>query len=192
MANTKKKAVRKTKEKKEEVVKTKNTKRKNKKSEKKDLTTKILLVVFLILCVVVFVLATLMITQSNDAKNNQADLSIPITKEELNKGISVDIDMSDVGKNESKEYRIEATNYLKDEVNKEVMNYQISISSDAKVDVELYSSNENYELLNGKNILSKQRLGKDKKEEINYTLKITQRQNPTDKELVNVKFENED
>ena len=39
--------------------------------------------------------------------------------------------------------------------------------------------------------LAKQRLGKDKKEKTNYILKITQRQNPIEKELVNVKFETE-
>ena len=167
------------------------TVKKAKKVETKDTATKVLLVIFLILCVVVFVLATIMITNNKTNSKDKADISIPLTKEELDKGISIDVDMSDVLKNESIEYRIEATNYIKNNINKEVVNYQIKISSEAKVDVELYSNKEDFELLNGKMKLTKQRLGKDKKEKTNYILKITQRQNPTEKELVNVKFETE-
>lgn len=157
----------------------------------KEKSNKILLVIFLILCVIVFVLATIMITKNADYKRNKYDIEIPITEEELETNIDIEINMDDVGKNQSKEYRIKAVNYIDDKVNTEGIKYQIKISfphKDSNIDVELYSSNTDYELLQGKKKVTNLRLKGGKKTEEIYTFKLTQRQNPTKNEYVKIVF----
>ena len=190
MANTKKK----NQKKKSEAVKKESIKRKitpNKNKQSKDITTKVLLVIFLVLCVIVFVLATIMITKNANSKKDKYDIQVPITEEELSSGIDIRINMNDVEKNKSKEYRIQATNYTDEEnINDKIMTYQIKINvpKNSKIDVELYSSTENFELLQGKKKITAQRLDKDTKEEITYTLKLTQRQKPSKDDYVNIKI----
>ena len=184
---TKKKTNKKAPSKKQaKVVKTK----KEEKTPKKDKSTMILLTIFLILCVIVFILAIVMVVENGNSKNNNYNISIPITKEELDKGIDVEIDMSNIDKNESLEYRIQTTNYKEDEINKEELTYQmtVTIPDNSDIDVELYSSTENFELLQGKTEITDQRLGKDTKEKITYTLKLTQRQKPSEDDYVNIKI----
>ena len=89
-------------------------KKRNNENAKKDISSRILLIIFLILCVVVFVLATIMITENAKSKNNKYDIRVPLTKEEISDGIDIKINMDDVSKNQSKEYRIQLTNYLED------------------------------------------------------------------------------
>lgn len=199
MANTKKSNPAKARGKKEEIKK--DSKRKptqrrkvdkgKKNKQPKDLVTKVLLVVFLVLCVVVFVLATIMITDNANSKKDKYDIQVPITEEELSSGINIRINMDDVEKNQSKEYRIQTTNYIDEEnINDKVMTYQmkISVSKNSNIDVELYSSVENFELLQGKKKITDQRLDKNTKEEITYTLKLTQRKKPSEDDYVNVKI----
>ena len=137
--------------------------KKRKEQAKTDTSNKVLLIIFLILCVVVFVLAT----------------------------INIKINMDDVEKNQSKEYRIQLTNYVDDTINDKIMKYQMELSTSSKkdkVDIELYSSKDNFELLEGKKKVTGLSIKKDKKDKITYTLKLTQRKNPTDKQYVNVKI----
>ncbi len=163
-------------------------KKPSKKQEKKvDKTNRILLVIFLLLCVVVFVLATVLITQNAKHKNDKYDIKVPIIKEEIKKGIDIKINMDDVEKNQSKEYRIQTTNYIEDNINKEVIKYQIKVNA-KKVDVELYSSKENYELLQGKKKVTNLRFGKNKKEKVTYTIKLIQRKDNAKNDFVNVKI----
>ena len=68
----------------------------------------------------------------------------------------------------------------------EVEGYVLSLKD--KVDIELYSSKDNFELLEGKKKIDGLSIRKDKKDKITYTLKLTQRKNPTDKQYVNVKI----
>ncbi len=167
------------------------SKKQTKKTQPKDKSTKILLIIFLVLCVVVFVLATIMITENANSRKDKYDIRIPITEESLKDGIEVDINMDDVKKNQSKEYRMQLTNYINDTINDEVMKYQMKVSlpdKDSNIDIELYSSNENYELLEGKKKITGERLSKDKKEKITYTLKLTQRQAPKKNEYVKVEI----
>lgn len=179
MANTQKK----------KSVKKKGIEKKSIKTQTKkvDKSSKILLVVFLLLCVIVFVLATILITQNAKHKNDKYDIKVPITKEEIQKGIDIKINMSDVEKNQSKEYRIQVTNYIDDDINEEVIKYQIKVNA-KNVDIELYSSKENYELLQEKKKVTNLRLGKNKKEKVTYTLKLIQRKNKVDNDFVNVKI----
>ena len=100
-------------------------KKRNNENAKKDISSRILLIIFLILCVVVFVLATIMITENAKSKNNKYDIRVPLTKEEISDGIDIKINMDDVSKNQSKEYRIQLTNYLEDEVNNQIIKYQM-------------------------------------------------------------------
>lgn len=190
---TKKKINKKAPSKKQTKVVRKVTK-KEEKTPKKDKSTLILLTIFLILCVIVFILAIVMVVENANSKNGNYNISIPITKEELDKGINIEIDMSNVDKNESLEYRIQTTNYKDDEINKEELTYQMTVTlpDDSDIDVELYSSKENYELLQGKTKVTDQVLTKDKKEEITYTFKLTQNDNPSEKETVKVEFQNEE
>lgn len=183
MANTKKKKSVKKKE-----IEKKSAKKQQRKVDK---TSKILLVVFLLLCVIVFVLATILITQNAKHKNDKYDIKVPITKEEIKKGIDIKINMDNVEKNQSKEYRIQVTNYLEDDINEEVIKYQIKVNA-KNVDVELYSTKENYELLQGKKKVTNLRLEKNKKEKVTYTLKLTQRKNKTKNDFVNVKIVEEE
>ena len=101
--------------------------------------------------------------------------------------------MSNIDKNESLEYRIQTTNYKEDEINKEELTYQmtVTIPDNSDIDVEVYSTKANNELLQGKTKVTNQVLTKDKKEEITYTLKLTQNANPDEKETVKVEFQNE-
>lgn len=164
----------------------------NKKLElKKEPINKILLVIFLILCVIVFVLATIMITKNAEHKHDKYDMKVPLTKEELKDGVDIKINVDDVSKNQSKEYRVKVTNYLDKKVNDEVLKYQIKTSlpdKKSKIDIEIYNSENNYELLDGKKKVTNLRLPKDKKTEIIYTIKLTQRQNPTKNECVDIQM----
>lgn len=165
--------------------------KKRKEQAKTDTSNKVLLIIFLILCVVVFVLATIMITENASNKNNKYDIKVPITEEELADEINIKINMDDVEKNQSKEYRIQLTNYVDDTINNKIMKYQMELSTSSKkdkVDIELYSSKDNFELLEGKKKVTGLSIKKDKKDKITYTLKLTQRKNPTDKQYVNVKI----
>lgn len=168
--------------------KTRKIPKKNKKSQiKQDTTSKLLLVIFLVLCVVVFILATIMIVKNTSSKNDKYDIRVPLTDEELSSGVKIKISMDDVSKNQSKEYRIQVTNYVNDIINEKVMKYQIKVSPSNKkdkVDIELYSNKDNFELLQGKNKITDLSIGKDKKETITYTLKLTQREEPRDKQYV--------
>ena len=174
---------------KKKVIKKEKT---NKNSEiKKEPGNKILLVIFLILCVVVFVLATVMITKNAEHKHDKYDMKVPLTKKELIDGVNIKINVDDVNKNQSKEYRIKVTNYLDKKVNDEVLKYQIKTSlpdKKSKIDMEIYSSENNYELLDGKKKVTNLRLPKNKKTEIIYTIKLTQRQNPTKNEYVDIQI----
>lgn len=170
-------------------IKKRATKKRIKGIEKKDLSSKILLIIFLILCVVVFVLATIMITENAKSKNDKYDIRVPLTEKELSDGIDIKINMDDVSKNQSKEYRIQLTNYLDNEVNDKIMKYQIKLSNSNKkdkVDIELYSNKDNFELLEGQKEIKGLSLGKNKKEKITYIIKLIQRKEPTDKQYVNV------
>ncbi len=178
------------------MVKEKNKKKKivtkkriNKKKEK-DTTSKILLGIFLCLCVVVFVLATIMITENASNRKNKYDIQVPITEEELTSPIDIKINMEEVEKNQSKEYRIQAVNYVDDKINDKIITYQIKVtpSKNSKIDIELYSNKDNFELLDGKKKITGQRLSKNKKEKIIYTLKLTQRQQPKKDEYVAVEI----
>lgn len=158
---------------------------------KKDKSNKILLVIFLILCVVVFVLATIMITKNAEYKRNKYDIEIPITEEELEDTINIQVNMDDMKKNQSKEYRIKAVNYIDDKVNTKGIKYQIKVSlpnKDSKIDIELYSSNEEYELLKEKKKVTDLRLTGNKKTETTYTFKLIQRQEPIKGESVKIVF----
>ena len=177
------------------MAKTKKTKKnvpkKQIKQTKKDTSNKVLLIIFLILCVVVFVLATIMITENANSKNNKYDIKIPITQEELADEINIKINMDDVEKNHSKEYRIQLTNYVDNIINNKIMKYKMELSTSSKkdkVDIELYSNKDNFELLEGKKKVDGLSIKKDKKDKITYTLKLTQRKEPTDKQYVNVKI----
>ena len=77
-----------------------------------------------------------------------------------------------------------------DKINEEAIKYQIKVSmkKTSKIDVELYSSEKNYELLDGKKKIKDLRLEKDKKEKIVYALKLVQRKIPSKDEYVNVKI----
>lgn len=165
--------------------------KKRKEQAKTDTSNKVLLIIFLILCVVVFVLATIMITENAGSKNSKYDIKVPITQEELADEINIKINMDDIEKNQSKEYRIQLTNYVDDTINDKIMKYKIELSTSSKkdkVDIELYSSKDNFELLEGKKKIDGLSIRKDKKDKITYTLKLTQRKNPTDKQYVNVKI----
>ena len=99
--------------------------------------------------------------------------------------------MDDVEKNHSKEYRIQLTNYVDNIINNKIMKYKMELSTSNKkdkVDIELYSNKDNFELLEGKKKVDGLSIKKDKKDKITYTLKLTQRKNPIDKQYVNVKI----
>ena len=173
------------------VKKRKKVSKKELEQKKQEQTNKVLLTVFLILCVVVFILAIVMINKNAEYQKDKYDIKVPLTSEELEKGVDIEISMDDVGKNQSKEYRIQVTNYRDDDINQESKKYKIEVSlpdKDSNIDIELYSSEENYELLEGKKKIGNLRLEKDKKQTITYTLKLTQRQTLKEEEFVKVVF----
>lgn len=199
MANTKSKDTKKkkavtTKEEQKKKTAKKVTKAKKGKKQEKDLATKILLVIFLVLCVVVFVLATVMITENGNNEKTKYDIQVPITEEELSDGVNIKIAMDDVEKNQSKEYRILAKNYIDDDnINTTAMNYQMKVttSKGSNIAVEVYSSKENFELLQGKKKITDLHLRKDKKQQVTYTFKLTQKQEPSEDDYVEVEFTKE-
>ncbi len=175
----------------EKDKKEKNISKKKQEDKKQEKTNRILLTVFLVLCVVVFVLAIVMINKNSEYQKDKYDIRVPLTSEELKKGVDIEISMDDVKKNQSKEYRIQVTNYIDDNINEEKKKYKIEVSlpkKDSNIDIELYSSEENYELLEGKKKIENLRLEKNKKQKVTYTLKLTQRQTPTEEEFVKVVF----
>ena len=103
----------------EKDKKEKNISKKKQEDKKQEKTNRILLTVFLVLCVVVFVLAIVMINKNSEYQKDKYDIRVPLTSEELKKGVDIEISMDDVKKNQSKEYRIQVTNYIDDNINEE-------------------------------------------------------------------------
>ena len=160
-------------------------------ANKQALTNRVLLIVFLVLCVVVFALAIVMINKNSEYQKEKYDIKVPLTSEDLQKGVDMEISMDGIGKNQSKEYRIQVTNYVSDNINQETEKYKIEVSLPEKnsdIDIELYSSEENYELLDGKKTVTDLRLTKEKKQTVTYTLKLTQRNEEQEGEFVRVVF----
>lgn len=160
-------------------------------ANKQALTNRVLLIVFLVLCVVVFALAIIMINKNSEYQKEKYDIKVPLTSEDLQKGVDMEISMDGIGKNQSKEYRIQVTNYVSDNINQETEKYKIEVSLPEKnsdIDIELYSSEENYELLDGKKTVTDLRLTKEKKQTVTYTLKLTQRNEEQEGEFVRVVF----
>ena len=160
-------------------------------ANKQALTNRVLLIVFLVLCVVVFALAIVMINKNSEYQKEKYDIKVPLTSEDLQKSVDMEISMDGIGKNQSKEYRIQVTNYVSDNINQETEKYKIEVSLPEKnsdIDIELYSSEENYELLDGKKTVTDLRLTKEKKQTVTYTLKLTQRNEEQEGEFVRVVF----
>ena len=109
------------------VKKRKKPSNQNQKTKKAQ-ENRLLLAVFLILCIVVFVLAIVMINKNSEYQKNKYDIKVPLTSEELKKGVDIEINMNNVKKNQSKEYRIQVTNYIDDEINQESKKYKIEVS----------------------------------------------------------------
>ena len=171
--------------------KRKKVSKKTKEENKQALTNRVLLIIFLVLCVVVFALAIVMINKNSEYQKEKYDIKVPLTSEDLQKGVDMEISMDGIGKNKSKEYRIQVTNYVNDNINSKAEKYKIEVSLPKKssdIDVELYSSEENYELLNGKKTVTDLRLTKEKKQTVTYTLKLTQRNEEKEDEFVRVVF----
>lgn len=171
--------------------KRKKVSKKTKEENKQALTNRVLLIIFLVLCVVVFALAIVMINKNSEYQKEKYDIKVPLTSEDLQKGVDMEISMDGIGKNQSKEYRIQVTNYVNDNINQETEKYKIEVSLPEKnsdIDIELYSSEENYELLDGKKTVTDLRLTKEKKQTVTYTLKLTQRNEEQEGEFVRVVF----
>lgn len=148
-------------------------KKKKKQTQKKLQADKVLLVIFLLLCVVVFILAIVLVTKKNDYKKDRFDINIPLTKEELAKEINMSVETDSLKKSESKEYKFRVVNYLNNDINKEELTYKISLKAKDSLKLELYSTEENKELLRNKKQIANLKLPKNKKKTITYTLKIT-------------------
>ena len=171
--------------------KRKKVSKKTKEENKQALTNRVLLIIFLVLCVVVFALAIVMINKNSEYQKEKYDIKVPLTSEDLQKSVDMEISMDGIGKNQSKEYRIQVTNYVSDNINQETEKYKIEVSLPEKnsdIDIELYSSEENYELLDGKKTVTDLRLTKEKKQTVTYTLKLTQRNKEKEDEIVRVVF----
>lgn len=148
-------------------------KKKKKQKQVKLQTDKVLLAIFLLLCIVVFILAIVLVTKKNDYKKDRFDINIPLTKEELAKEINMSVDTDSLKKSESKEYKFRVVNYLNNDINKEDLTYKISLKAKDSLKLELYSTEENKELLRNEKQVVNLKLPNNKKKTITYTLKIT-------------------
>lgn len=148
-------------------------KKKKKQKQVKIQTDKVLLAIFLLLCIVVFILAIVLVTKKNDYKKDRFDINIPLTKEELAKEINMSVDTDSLKKSESKEYKFRVVNYLNNDINKEDLTYKISLKAKDSLKLELYSTEENKELLRNEKQVVNLKLPNNKKKTITYTLKIT-------------------
>lgn len=148
-------------------------KKKKKQSKAKITPDKVLLIIFLLLCVVVFILAIVLVMKKSDYQKDRYDINIPLTEEELAKEINISVDTESLKKSESKEYKFKVVNYIGNKSNKKDLTYKINVKAKNSLKLELYSTEENKELLKNKKQVTNLTLSKDKKKEITYTLKIT-------------------
>lgn len=142
------------------------------KKKSKTTSERVLLGIFLALLIIVIILGIFCIVKKQELSNNQnANIRIPIIEENANSELAINI--SNMEKGETKEYKFRITNYKEKKINKKQIKYNILYMSDAKIKLELYKNEESKNLLEkNKMEINNVSLKPKKKQEDLYHLKI--------------------
>ena len=175
-------------------LKSKNTKNKQSIIDKfipKTLTEKLLTVTFITLLFIVIILGIKAKNVKEEyQKRQEADLTIPILEKTTNNTFLVDL--SNMKKDQIKEYKFMITNYKDKKQASTEINYDIEITNNStSAQIKLYKNNETKNLLTSEsstNNIKGNKLTKDKKSTDSYYLIIRAKEDIKEKENISIKI----
>ena len=197
---TKKKTVKKettkTTTKKQTTVKkeTKPVKKETKKQEIKEEIAKAsinqekaLAITFIILAVLVVILLVVAITQKEVTETKkESHITIPVLQEGTESSIT--INLKDFEKTEDDEYVFIVSNFREEEMIKENLEYDIEITNESNIDIELYKNNGKKNLIKEDLEVEDNKLSKKEKQEDVYRLVIKRNDKITDNSVIRIEI----
>lgn len=177
------------------AAKTKKTSKKNisqNKNEKKDKKKKIinkdnyLYYIFFLLLFIVIILGVLVFNAKKKNKLEKSNILIPIYE----KGLTNELDVNTYELANSKEYSMKIANYKKDKVNKEELEYSITVvnESDAYIKITKDDDKENLMVDQESTKIEGMKLGKNEKEYSIYHFSVIDKTKVKKDEKIHVKI----
>lgn len=154
----------------------------------RDRTEWILLIVFIALLILtIFLMIKAISTGREVKKENTAEIIMPVIEANSNNELSVDI--SNMKKQEEKEYVFKVSNYKGSEINKEELTYTLEITKDSDVSLEIYKNDEDKNVLDYKELkVTDNKLLKDEEQVDTYKLKIKTTKKTGKDEFIRIKI----
>ncbi len=135
---------------------------------------KALAVTLIILAIIVVILLVIALVQKSSNKTKeQSHITIPVLEENVESRIS--INLSELS--ESNEYVFIVSNYKDKDINKKVIDYDIEITNNDNVRVEIYKNDIKNTVIDNDYEVEGNKLTKNKKQEDVYKLVITDTKN---------------
>ena len=159
-----------------------------KKKQEEAKSNKLLTIVFFLLLALVILLIVLCVIRNNEYKTDGfANLSFYLNGEES--PIEFSINANTLA--ETDEYIFKITNFKKNKINKEKLDYTVTIenTTNSVISVTVNDVGEDL-MINQESTELKDTLKKDKKEAVYYHVKVSSHGELTDKDLINVRISN--
>lgn len=150
-------------------------------NNQKSTSEKILFIIFSLLVILVIILGIFAINKKSTTKETvKSNIIIPIMEKNSKNELSIDI--SQMKKDQQKEYIFKVTNVQDKNINKENIEYSIKFTKPSSITLELYKNNSDKNLLsNQENLaLSNNMLAKNKEQIDIYKLVIKTDKSTTD------------
>lgn len=162
-------------------------KMKNSKVKKYNKQDKILIYTFIGLIALVLVLGIVVLNVDKIYKNKKTDITIPILEEKSENQWSVDI--SNMEKDEEKNYFFSVSNYKDDKILKEGIPYNIEITAEDSVNISVYKNNSTKNLVTYDDMIIENNIfEKDRKTEDLYKVVIKAKTKPQKGEKLTIKI----
>ena len=158
------------------VVAKKETTKKETQVEKKLVLNqeKALAVTLVVLAILVVILLVIALVQKNRSKDlEKSSITIPVLEENVESRIA--INLSELP--ESQEYVFIVSNYKDKEINKRTLEYDVEITNNDNVRIEIYKNGKKRNVLNDDYEVEDNKLTKNKKQEDVYKLVIKDTKN---------------
>lgn len=152
--------------------------------EPKDTLGLVLSIIFIILLIFTLILGVKVIKARKNYKEHlKANIVVPVLGTGVNNEISVDI--SNMKKDETREYVFKVTNTKNKNINKEEVSYNLVFGNLENIDVQVYKNNEKENLLTSDKIEGLS-LKKDETQTDTYKVEIKAKKKIKDKELLKI------
>ena len=162
-------------------------KKKKRKTNKKE-DNRVLFIVFILLLVLVIILGILCYKKNEDVnkkKDSTADIVIPILKTDSEEEFS--INAANLAK--VKRYIFKITNYQKDNINQEEIDYKIEITNNTNSIISVKRQDTKDLMTDQKNtIIDGLRLGKDEEENVYYYVEMKSHKKLKTNDLISIKI----